>query len=242
MGSTKLQRSELLRWLADRGCPVDILEVESSITIEQQIDDVTHLFELPDGRTGCILDLRVINEGPGHRSIRDLEFTMPWSDFGFQLLDDPKEMGEDSYWFPSTQIDYRRHMVLNHALLPDGILQPNCPKSGLLLGIGNPIPPDFFCRAPFTGVLRLIPDSGTPGTCEIRLWVDRSMRRAKSNKQPKYDGLYGTNLRSERPSLRSAERNRDDDVSRPAHRSAHQQGDGYIRPDNGKRHTAEKEQ
>src|SRR5665213_741222 len=128
MRSVKPQRStvELLRWLSEHGCPVDILEVESSITIEQQIkDDVTHLFELPDSRTGCILDLRVINEGPGHRSIRDLEFTLPWSDFGFQLLEDPKEMGggryNNRYCFPGTELDYHRDMVLNHVLLPDGI-------------------------------------------------------------------------------------------------------------------------
>src|SRR5450755_74815 len=107
MGSTKLQRSELLRWLADRGCPVDILEVESSITIEQQVgDDVTQLFDLPDGRTGYILDLRIVNEGPGARSIRALEFKMPWSDCGFQLLQDPKETGgrhsNNLYCFPGT--------------------------------------------------------------------------------------------------------------------------------------------
>ncbi len=223
MRSVKPQRStpELLRWLTECGCPVDILGVESSIRIEQQLgDDVTHLFELPDSRTGCILDLRVVNEGPGQRSIRDLEFTMPWSDFGFRLLEDPKEMGggryTDLYCFPGTKIEYHRHMVLNHVLLPNGILQPNSPKSGLLLGIGNPMPPEILTA--FTGVLRLSTDGGTTGTCEIALWADRTMSRAKSNKRPpQYDGLYGTKIRSERGR------------------------DGYIRTDTGKQR-AEKEQ
>src|SRR5580704_8224108 len=79
-----------LRWLAAHGCPVDILEIDSFFRIEQQLgDDLTRLFDLPDGRTGCILDLRIINEGPSPRSIRDLEFEMPWSNFGFHLLPDP---------------------------------------------------------------------------------------------------------------------------------------------------------
>lgn len=245
MKSVKFQRStaERLRWLAECGCPVDILEVESSIKIEQAIgSDVTHLFELPDSRTGCILDLRVINGGPGHRSIRELEFTMPWSDFGFQLLPDPREAGgpyPNLYRFPGTSIEYDRNIVLNHVLIPDRKLQPNCPKSGLLLGVGNPMPEEILPRAALTGVLRLIPDTGSPVICEVELWVDRtSMHRAKSNKRPRgHDGLYGTKIRSERGRVDSADYDRDGDVPPRVSSSARPGGDGYIRGDSGKQRT-----
>jgi hypothetical protein len=250
VSSIKIQReiADRLRWLAERGCPVDILKVESSIRIEQQNrDDVTMLFDLPDGRTGCIFDLRIINEGPGPRSVRDLELNMPWADFGFQLLEDPKERGgRDSnnlYRFPGNSIEYPRNMVLNHVLLPDGILQPNYPKSGLLLGIGNPMSQEILHGAAFTGVLNIVTDRGSPGVCEMELWADRmSKPRTKLNKHPpQYEGLYGTAIRSGAP-LGCAKYSRDSDVPIRGPRSAHQHRDGYIRGDSGKGHNTEKEQ
>jgi hypothetical protein len=188
--------AKLLRWLNAFGCPVDILDIESSIRIEQQVgDDVTHVFELPDGRTGCVLSLRIINEGPGPRSIRDLEFEMPWSNFGFHLLPDPREAEgpyKNLYRFPSDSLGFPRHMVLNHVLLPDCILQPNHPRRGLLLGIGNRMSTEIRHGTPVTGVLSIITDSGTPGICEIELWAERmSMARAAAKKRrPRYSGLF----------------------------------------------------
>jgi hypothetical protein len=113
MKSVKMQKdaAKLLPWLADRGCPVDIVRIESPIRIEQKNgDDLTRLFDLPDGRTGYALDLRIINEGPGARSIRQLEFRVPWPDFGFQLLQDPRETGGStkiSILFPASRWSFR---------------------------------------------------------------------------------------------------------------------------------------
>jgi hypothetical protein len=198
MKSEKMQKDTAnhLRWLEANGCPVDILDIESSITIDQQNgDDVTHLFELPDGRTGCVLSLRIINAGPGPRSIRDLEFKMPWSDFGFQLLPDPREAEgpyKNLYRFPGDSLDFPRHMVLNHVLLPDGILQPNRPKSGLLLGVGNRMSIEIRHGAPVTGMLSIITDRGTPGISEIEFWVERmsNARAAPKKRRPRYSGLF----------------------------------------------------
>jgi hypothetical protein len=187
---------KLLHWLADHGCPVDILDIESPIRIEQKAgDDLTRLVELPDGRTGCILDLRVINEGPGPRSIRELEFKVRGLDFGFQLLQDPRETGgqyRNLYCFPGESLEFLRDSVLNHLLHADTILQPNHPKSGLLLGVGNPMSPNIRHGTPLTAVFSIITDAGIPGICEIELWADRtSMAETRTKKRrSKNGGLF----------------------------------------------------
>jgi hypothetical protein len=185
-----------LHWLADHGCPVDIQEIESSIRIEQKIgDDLTRLFELPDGRTGVILDLRVINEGPGPQSVRDLVFKMRRSDFGFRLLQDPRETGgqyRNLYCFPGESLEFSRDSVLNHLLHTDTILQPNHPKSGLLLGVGNPMSPKIRHGTPLAAVFSIITDSGIPARCEMELCAYRmQMAQTKTKKhRPKSGGLF----------------------------------------------------
>ncbi len=234
MRSTELHRStpELLRWLAERGCPVDISRIESSIKIEQKNgDDATLLFDLPDGRTGCILDLRIINEGPGIRSIRDLEFTLPWPDFGFQLLQDPREgerLYRNLYRFPGPSFEFDRDVVLNHFLLPDSILRPNYPKSGLLLGIGNPMPREILLGVALTGVLRIITDSGTPGTCEMVLLADR-MSNSGTNAKRRSSGSKGLFERESGMEDGSVEYGRASDVSLRAPSRAHEPGQ-HSRP------------
>jgi hypothetical protein len=198
MKSAKMQKdaAKLLPWLADRGCPVDIVRIESPIRIEQKNgDDCTQLFELPDGRTGCILDLRTNNEGPGPRSIRELEFKVRGLDFGFQWLQDPRETGgqyRSLYRFPGESLEFSRDIVSNHLLLPDTILQPNHPKSGLLLGVGNPLPPEIRHGTPLAGVFRIITDTGIPGICEIELWAVRMSTDQERTKQrrSKNAGLF----------------------------------------------------
>jgi hypothetical protein len=228
--TTKIQRgtSDRLRWLAERGCPVNVLREESPIRIDQQSgDDVTLLFNLSDGRTGCILDLAIVNEGPGARCVRDLDFKMPWSDFEFQLLEDPRETtGRRSnvlYRFPGDSLEYPRHMVLNHLLLPDGILEPHLPKRGLLLGVGNPLSPHIPHGARFTGILTLFIEGGNPSASDIELWVDRSMNPPRSvKKRPAgYDGLYGDQIRSgQAPAYRPKPDFHDDGIPDPALRDA----------------------
>jgi hypothetical protein len=195
MKSAKTQKETAtsLLWLADHGCPVDILELESSIRIEQKAgDDLTKLVELPDGRTGCILDLRIVNEGPGPRSIRRLEFKVRGLDFAFQLLQDPRETGaqyKNLYFFPGESLEFSRDLVLNHVLRTDTILLPNHPKSGLLLGVGNPMPPHIRHGTPLASVFSIITDSGIPGICEIEMWADRmSIAETRTKKRRRANG------------------------------------------------------
>lgn len=64
----KEENVRLLHQLAASGCPVDLdlCGAESGIKIVQsRQDDVTRVFELPDGRAGYILDVRITNEGKG---------------------------------------------------------------------------------------------------------------------------------------------------------------------------------
>jgi hypothetical protein len=187
------ETGEMLAWLADHGCPVDIVKNESSIRIEQNTgDDLTRLFELPDGRTGCILDLRVINEGPGPQSVRDLEFKVRGLDFGFQLLQDPRKTGgqyRNLYCFPGESLEFLREAVLNHLLHTDTILQPNHPKSGLLLFVGNPMPPNIRHGTPLAAVFSIITDTGIPGRCAIELWAERmSLAQTKTKKHRRANG------------------------------------------------------
>ena len=198
MKSAKTQKETAINllWLADHGCPVDILELESSIRIEQKAgDDLTRLFDLPDGRTGFVLDLRIINGGPGARSIRRLEFKVPWPDFGFQLLPDPRETGgpyKNLYFFPGESLEFSRVSVLNHFLHTDTILQPHHPISGLLLAVGNPMPPEIRHLARLTAMFSIITDSGIPGICEIEMWADRmSMAETRTKKRRRAnEGLF----------------------------------------------------
>ena len=182
-----------LHWLADHGCPVDIHEIESSIRIEQKTgDDLTRIFELPDSRTGYILDLRIINEGPGSRSIRELSLKMPWPDFTFQLLQDPRETGaqyKNLYCFPGESLEFSRDLVLNHVLRRDTILQPNHPKSGLFLAVGNRMPADIRHGMPLAGVFSIITDVWTPSICEIEFWAERmAMIQTKTKKRRRANG------------------------------------------------------
>jgi hypothetical protein len=82
--------------------------------------------------------------------------------------------------------------VLNHLLHTDTILQPNHPKSGLLLGVGNPMPPDIQHGARVPAVFSIITDAGIPGICEIELCAVRMSTDQQKTKQrrPKNAGLF----------------------------------------------------
>jgi len=182
-----------LVWLAHHGCPVDIQEIKSSIRIEQKTgDDLTRIFDLPGGLTGCILDLRIINEGPGPRSIRELEFKVRGLDFGCRWLQDPRETGgqyRNLYFFPGESLEFSRVSVLNHFLHTDTILQPHHPISGLLLALGNPMPPEIRHLARLTAMFSIITDAGIPGICEIEMWADRmSMAETRTKKRRRANG------------------------------------------------------
>ena len=225
MKSAKMRKEfpELLYWLADHGCPVDIPTVQPTVRIDQAVgDDITIVLDLSDGRAGYILDLEITNEGPGPRFVRGVELQMEWSDTGFELLPDPTETNAGSmnlYRFPGCSIEYPPHMVLNHALIPNGILHPNHPKRGLLLGVGSPMSREIRHGALFTGELTLFFESGTSHTYDLQIRADRLSKPRYPIKKSlaAYDGLYGDKIRSgQAPENRPKPDFHDNDILDPA--------------------------
>ena len=193
--------------LAEAGSPVDI----SVADIEDQNADLeisqvggiyqSTLFELPNGRSGYILDLEIVNQSP--RTIYGsgppvLRF--PWEDSFFDWLADPKETPRrfsyfrtkrngrrervdavsDSYYLPGgAQLEYPRQQVLNHILLEHFTLTPGRPLYGLLLGTGSAMPAELRHGRWLETTLSLCSSRHLEYTATIRLWIDRSQAKAK---------------------------------------------------------------
>jgi hypothetical protein len=151
------------------------------------------VFELPDGRTGYILDSQIINQTSKTICLFDAELRMSWEDPLFAWLPDPKETGRtesyfvrkngrrqrvevasESYYFGAgIELDYPRELVLNHVLLKGRGLQPRCPLLGLLLATGGPMPHDLRHGQWLEPTLVLIASNHREYTGRIRLWTER---------------------------------------------------------------------
>jgi hypothetical protein len=150
------------------------------------------VFELPNRRTGYILDLEITNQtSKTIYCLPETELRMPWEDPLFDWLPDPKETGRtvsyfvrkngrrervdvaaESYCFSST-LDYPRELVLNHVLLKGCSLQPGCPLTGLLLATGGPMPHDLRHGQWLEPTLALIASNHREYTARIQLWTER---------------------------------------------------------------------
>jgi hypothetical protein len=181
--------ADRIRWLAAHGCPVEIPESKSNIKIERstESDDITQIFDLPGGLAGYIFDVKILNAGFTSCYIRELEFIMCWSDSRFRWLEDPRERDgryKKLYGFPGTSIEYDIGMVLNHVLIPGAVLRPNYPHLGLLLAVGDPIPPAVRHGSSVTGMLNIFVEGADAGSCQFDLRVDRSSRaRGRETRQ-----------------------------------------------------------
>ena len=153
------------------------------------------VFELPDGRSGYILDLEIINQtSKTIYCLPETELRMPWEDALFDWLPDPKETGRtfsyfrrqrngrserveatyESYCFPGgAQLEYTRDLVLNHILLKGCTLRPGCPLTGLLLATGGPMPHDLRHGQWLEPTLALIASNHREYTAQIQLWTER---------------------------------------------------------------------
>ena len=152
------------------------------------------VFELPDGRAGYILDLEIINQtSKAIYCLPETELRMPWEDASFSWLPDPKETGRASSYFVrkngrrervnvasesycfsgGAQLEYSRELVLNHILLKGCSLQPGCPRTGLLLATGGPMPHDVRHGQWLEPTLALTASDHREYTAQIRLWTDR---------------------------------------------------------------------
>ena len=150
-----------LQELAAFGSPVDLSVAEENLSLHiQQVGGLSDsiIFDLPNHRTGYVLDIEVLNRRPKTIYPRDLELQLPWEDLQFQWLPDPgtqnhkakKAQGKRlktkqtqptlQYCFPdSGGLEYSRNQVLNHYLAENGKLTKK-PMRGLLLAIGARMP------------------------------------------------------------------------------------------------------
>jgi hypothetical protein len=151
------------------------------------------VFELPDSRTGYILDLEITNQTSKAIYCSETELRMQWVDAMFDWLPDPRETGRtvlyfvrkkgrrervdvdsESYCFSGgTQLEYPRDVVLNHVLLKGCVLQPSCPLKGLLLAIGGPMPQDLRHGQWLKPTLALIASNHREHTAQLQLWTER---------------------------------------------------------------------
>ena len=166
----------LLREMAALGVPVDVSVVEPDVEIAQ----VGHpsdsmVFDLPDRRAGCSIDLQIINQTSRPIWVRYVELRPPWPNSEFEWLPDPKEMGGDpfNYRFPGKGApEFPREQVLNHVLSDRGILTPGRPVEGWLLGIGNPKPENLLLGVPVEVTLAIMGYDNCEYAEKIALSVD----------------------------------------------------------------------
>jgi hypothetical protein len=215
-----------LRALAAAGSTVDcsvagIPEENSEIEIYQ--DGGVHesmVFELPDGRAGYILDLKIINQtSKAIYCLPETELRMSWDDASFDWLPDPKESERtftyirrkrngsrerveaayESYCFPGgAQLEYPHDLVLNHILLKGCALQPGCPLTGLLLATGGPLPYDLRHGQWLKPTLALTASNHRKYTAQLQLWTERlEVDQKKATKTPElYQGPFGSEVGS----------------------------------------------
>jgi hypothetical protein len=189
-----------LRALAAAGSTVDCslaIIPEEEVEVEIRLVGGVHesmVFELPDRRTGYIMDLEITNQTSKIIYCSETELRMPWEDRFFDWLPDPKETGRtfsyfrrqrngrsehveatyESYCFPGgAQLEYTRDLVLNHMLLQGCALRPRCPLNGLLLATGGPMPHDLRHGQWLKPTLALIASDHREYTAQIQLWTDR---------------------------------------------------------------------
>lgn len=193
MSRQKVQRSDL------RACTYECMYIEHFDEVGSVYGST--LFELPNGRSGYILDLEIVNQSP--RTIYGsgppvLRF--PWEDSFFDWLPDPKETPRrfsyfrtkrnghrervdaisDSYCFPGgAQLEYPRRQVLNRILLEHFTLTPGRPLYGLLLGIGSAMPAELRHGQWLETTLSFCSSKHLEHTATISLWIDRSQAKPK---------------------------------------------------------------
>jgi len=129
--------SASLREMAAVGIPVDLSVAELDVEIKQ-VGGLhgNMVFDLPDRRAGCIIDLLIVNQTSRPIPFRDVELRPPWSNSEFEWLPDPRDVGRDpfNYNFPGKGAPkLPREKVMNHVLLDRRILKPGSQVEGWLL-------------------------------------------------------------------------------------------------------------
>ena len=189
--------SASLREMAAVGIPVDLSVAELDVEIKQ-VGGLhgNMVFDLPDRRAGCIIDLLIVNQTSRPIPFRDVALRPPWPNSEFEWLPDPKEVGLDpfNYHFPGKGAPVLpRAQVMNHVLLDRRILKPGCPVEGWLLGIGNPKPETLLLGGAVEVTLAIIGHDHCEYEERITLWVDPDMKRQQvSSRRISTEGLYAS--------------------------------------------------
>jgi hypothetical protein len=190
----------LLRALAESGSPVDVpvadTEHEQADVEIRQVGGVydSMVFELPSGLTGCLMDLAFTNQTARTIYCPDIELRLPWEDSLLDWLPDPMEAGKTKcYRFPGgSGLEFHRDLVINHVLLEEGRLKPQCPVRGLLLATGGPMPESLRHGEWVEATLVLTASDHAEYTSIVRLWTQRLEVKPKRAER-KYD-LYGKKI------------------------------------------------
>ena len=198
--------AESLRKLAEAGCPVDLsvadMEDHNADLEINQVGGVheSMLFELPNGGSGYILDLEIINQTSKTIYCSGIpEIRTPWEDSLFNWLPDPRETPRrgsydrikrngrrervdtvsDCYFFPGgAQLEYPRAVVLNHRL-ERVVLAPGRPLYGLLLATGNRMPPELRHGQRLELTFSITSSRHVEYTAKVQLWIDRLQAKTK---------------------------------------------------------------
>jgi hypothetical protein len=189
--------SLLLREMAAKGIPLDLPVVQLDVEIEQ-VGGVTEnmIFDLTDGRCGWIIQLLIINQPSRPIQFRDVALRPTWQNSDFEWLRDPEEIGRDpfNYHLPGKGAqEFPRAQVLNHVVSNYGILKPECPMQGWLLGVGNPKPANLMLGALIEVELAIIAYDHSEYEERISLWVDPVMKHQQgSSRRISREGLYAS--------------------------------------------------
>ncbi len=109
------------------------------------------------------------------------------------------------------------------------------------MGIGNPMPAEILPGLAFTGVLSLITDTGSPGTCEMQLWAERMSNSRKNARKGSREskGLFEREVETEDD---AAQEDRGSYVPLRAGQRAHGFNHHHMRTENRNHLNTEKEQ
>ena len=114
--------SRLSRHLLECGCPL-LAETGyrvkvTGFRIEQVASECNMIFDLDNGQTGYVMDLRITNECDRPLRSNGIQIETPWGLADISLLPDPSKSkrGYEVYDFPDSGLSFDRRIVLNDFL------------------------------------------------------------------------------------------------------------------------------
>ncbi|MDP9159844.1 MAG: hypothetical protein M3O09_06390 [Acidobacteriota bacterium] len=209
----RLKLGAALRELSAVGSPVDVSVAEDTGENQKvEIEQIggpheSMIFELPDTRSGYILDLEIVNQTSKTLYCSDIELRVPWEDASLAWLPDPKDteqrfsyirknrygrrervdVASELYCFPGgSQLEYPRDEVLNHILLKQCTIPPHRPLKGLILAAGTPMPNVLRHGQWLDATFSIFASDHDEFSVKAQFWVERLQFKPK----PRTHNLY----------------------------------------------------